>query len=155
MGTVKKLINTLKKQGLTLACAESASGGYLSYLLTQVPGSSTVFKGGLVVYSLEAKRKFLGLHPSILKKTNGVSAKVAGLLAGSIRKKLNTSLAISIVGYAGPDAATGFRPGTFFIGLANKKGTLVKKIALTGGRDAVRKKACWVALKLITNKLSV
>lgn len=148
MPTAKKLIKKLIKNKLSLAVAESASGGYTSYLLTKTPGSSKVFKGGLVVYSLEAKNKLLGLPIKNLKKTQGVSKSVALALAKGIRKKLNADIGASLVGFAGPDSPKGIKPGTFFIAVSFKK-TRSKKIFIQGTRDQVRKKASQLLIRLI------
>ena len=150
----KTLISTLKKNKLTIATAESCSGGYLSYLLTKTPGSSRVFKGGIVVYSLEAKAKFFKIPSSTLKKTEGVSKKIALLLAKRTRKLFRTNLGISIVGFAGPKTKKGVKVGTVFMGLADKKGVIIKKSIIKGSRDKVRKKASQEAIEMIYKKLT-
>lgn len=141
MTTLKKLIVALKNNNLTLAAAESASAGYFSYLLTKIPGSSKVFKGGVVVYSLESKNKLLGLPWPLLKKSQGVSQEVAILLAKKARQVFKTDLAVSLVGFASPPARGGIKVGTIFMAVADKNGVVSKKIIIKGSRDYVRKKA--------------
>ena len=162
---LKKLTINLKEKGQTLALAESCSGGYASYLLTKMPGASEVFKGAVVVYSLEAKNKLFKIPSSLLKKTQGVSKEVALKLATGVRKKFNADIGASIVGFAGPSttlrtsteqsrsagpgAKTKAQVGTTFIAYCskNKKGT--KKIIIKGNRDNVRKKASAHLIDLI------
>ena len=154
---LKKLTITLKEKGKTLALAESCSGGYASYLLTKIPGASEVFKGAVVVYSLEAKNKLFRIPSSLLEKTQGVSKEVALKLATRVRKKFNSDIGASIVGFAGPSTTLrtsteqsrsagpgtkkGIKIGTTFIAFSSKNKQKVKKIIIKGSRDSVRKKA--------------
>lgn len=151
---LKKLIITLKEKGETLALAESCSGGYASYLLTKTPGASEVFKGSVVVYSLEAKNKLFGISSSILKKTQGVSKEVVLKLATRVRKKFNTDIGASIVGFAGPSVKIKAQVGTTFIAYSSKNKQKVKKIIIKGSRDSVRKKASTYLIDLIYKELS-
>ncbi len=146
---LKKLIVTLKEKGQTLALAESCSGGYASYLLTKIPGASEVFKGAVVVYSLEAKNKLFKIPSSLLKKTQGVSKEVALKLAIRVRKKFNSDIGGSIVGFAGPKTKTGVKAGTTFIAFSNKTKQKAKKIIIKGSRDIVRKKTSAYLIDLI------
>jgi nicotinamide-nucleotide amidase len=145
------LIDILKKKKLTLAVAESASGGYLSYLLTKTPGASKVFKGGVVVYSLDTKNKLLDLPLNKIKKDQGVSENTAAALAYSVRKKLGSDLGASIVGFAGPK---GKKTGTTFISLSDKNQTICLQANLTGTRDTVRTKISKLLIELISKKIS-
>jgi len=146
---LKKLIITLKEKGQTLALAESCSGGYASYLLTKIPGASMVFKGAVVVYSLQAKNKLFEIPCSLLKKTQGVSKEVALKLATKVRKKFNADIGASIVGFAGPGTKKGIKVGTTFIAFSskNKKGT--RKVIIKESRDLVRKKVSQRLIDLI------
>jgi PncC family amidohydrolase len=147
------LINKLKKKNLTVAVAESCSGGYLSYLLTKVAGSSLIFKGAIVAYSLEAKNKFFKIPYSLLKKTQGVSQNIALFLASEVKKIFKSDFGLSLVGFAGPKARKGIKVGTVFLGLVNDKEKIVKKIIIKGERDTVRKKASMELIKLLYQKL--
>lgn len=153
MTDLKRLIKTAGSKNITIAAAESASGGYLSYLLTKIPGSSKVFKGSLVVYSLESKNKLLNISRPLLAKTQGVSKKVAQILAQNTRKLFNSSLAVSITGFAGPDSACGLKPGTIFIGVAGKNFCRVEEFHFHGGRDKVRKNCSKSAIALLWKKI--
>lgn len=154
MVLIKRLIQKLRAKSLTLSAAESCTGGYLSYLLTQTPGSSHVFKGAVVVYSLQAKQQFFSLPKTLLKTTQGVSGQVARLLAQNCRKSFKTDIAISIVGVAGPESVKNFKPGTVFIAITTSKKTIVKKFIFKGTRDMVRKAAAKQAIGLLCGRLS-
>ncbi len=149
MPLAKKLIKRLIKDRLSLALAESASGGYASYLLTQTPGASKIFKGSLIVYSLEAKNKLLGLKIKLLKKNQGVSKTIALALAKKVRKKFNADIGGALVGFAGPAAPRKNKLGTFFVAVSSKNKSLVKKIVLKGSRDQLRKKSSRLLIQLI------
>lgn len=150
----KKLIVTLKEKGKTLALAESCSGGYASYLLTKIPGASLVFKGAVVVYSLDTKNKLFKIPFSLLKKTQGVSKEIALKLAVRVRKKLNADIGASIVGFAGPKTKKGIKVGTTFIAFSSKNTKETKKIIIKGSRDIVRKKASRLLIDFIYQKLT-
>jgi len=148
-GTIKKLIVALKEKGQTLALAESCSGGYASYLLTKIPGASEVFKGAVVVYSLDTKNKFFNIPSSLLEKTQGVSKEVALKLATRVRKKFNSDIGSSIVGFAGPRVKKGIKVGTIFIAYSSKNKQKTKRIVIKGSRDIVRKKASTHLIDLV------
>ncbi len=153
MQKLKKLISYCKKNKLKIAVCESCSGGYLAYLLTSIPQSSQVFKGGIVAYSLEAKEKLLKMPASLLRKTQGVSKEVAGLLAQRTKNLFRADIALALVGFAGPTARKGIRVGTVFMALADKEGVVVKKGNFKGSRDSVRKKASLATINLLKQKL--
>jgi nicotinamide-nucleotide amidase len=154
MVKLKNLIFYLRVKKLTISAAESVTGGYLSYLLTKIPGSSKVFKGGLIVYSAASKNKLLRIPELLLKKTQGVSASVATLLAKRTQQFFKTDLAVSLVGFASGPAPKEVKAGTVFIAVTDKKGTILKKAVIGGGRDNVRKKAGNLAIQLICKKLT-
>ncbi|MCK4912736.1 MAG: nicotinamide-nucleotide amidohydrolase family protein [Candidatus Omnitrophica bacterium] len=138
--TIKELIIALREKKLTLSLAESCSGGYASYLLTKISGASKVFKGAVVVYSLDTKTKLFNIPSSLLEKTQGVSKEVALKLATGVKGKFNSDIGASIVGFAGPGAKTKTQLGTTFIALVSKNKQKIKKIIIKGSRDSVRKK---------------
>ena len=150
MKNLEKLIRALKKKKLTIAVAESCSGGYLAYLLTKIPGSSKVFKGSVVVYSLDTKNILLGISKSKLKKSQGVSEEISLKLAKAVAKKLNSDLGAAIVGFAGPKAKPGIKPGTVYLAAVYQRRSLSKKAVIKGNRDTVRKKASRMTLNLIS-----
>ena len=150
---LRKLITALKKNNLTISVAESCTGGYVSYLLTKIPGSSKVFKSGVVVYSLDAKNKLFGISGKLLKETEGVSRKVAYLLSQRVRNKFNTDIGTSVVGFAGPYSRKGIRKGTVFLSVSYNKKTIVKKVIINGSRDTVRKKASNNLIEMIYSSI--
>ena len=126
----------LKREGKTLACAESCTGGYIAKRLTDISGASQVFLGSAVTYANEAKITLLGVSPESLKQHGAVSEVVAREMAEGIRSRLNADIGISTTGIAGPDGGTDEKPvGTVFIAIATQKGTRVKKLSLSSQRD--------------------
>lgn len=150
MKDLERLIKVLKRKKLTVAAAESASGGYLCYLLTKIPGSSEVFKGGVIVYSLDSKNILLKIPAPLLKKTQGVSREVAVRLAKGVAKKLKADIGTSIVGFAGPGPCA----GRVYLATAYKDKLLAKEIRLKGSRDSIRKKSSQTMIKLLVKILS-
>ena len=147
---VSQIHKLLLKNNLTIAVAESCTGGLLSCLLTQASGSSRYFILGVVVYSNTSKNKMLGVPNKLLVEKGAVSKEVAVKLAESIRKMAKTDFGIGITGIAGP---TGVRPnkpvGTVFISVANHNKTICRKFSFTGNRTSVRKKAALKSLELL------
>lgn len=149
MVQTKKIFKILKNKNLTLAAAESETAGYLSYLLTKTPGSSNTFKGSFIVYSLDSKNKLFKLPEKLLKKTQGVSPEIAAYLAEKIRKKLKSSIGISIVGFAGPTAKKGKKVGTTFIAISDKEKIFVTGAVINGTRDKVRKETAKFTIEIL------
>ena len=133
--TAKHLISTHK----TLATAESCTGGLIAHTLTNIPGSSEWFKGGVVAYANEIKTAFLGVPPALLKKHGAVSAPVAKAMAQGTRKHLKTDFAIATTGIAGPTGGTAKKPvGLVFIAIAYPKKTIVKRYIFKGSRLTIK-----------------
>lgn len=149
----EKLIKVLLREKLTLATAESVTAGYLSYLITKTPGSSQVFRGGIIAYSLRAKNKFFKIAMPKLEKSQGVSKEVAAALAERSKKLFGADIGAAVVGFAGPTAVKKSQVGTVFIAVSTRKKTTVKKLAISGSRDKVRKKASQTALTLIYDSI--
>ena len=148
MNLSSKVIEILK--GKTLATAESLTGGGIGAALTAVPGSSAVYKGGVVSYWSEVKEKLLGVSGEDLENLGPVSMQVAGSMAQGARKLLKTDVAVSVTGLAGPDGDEFGRPvGTVFVGFDNGARTVVRQYRFGGDRDSVRRQAAEAALKLI------
>jgi len=149
-----QLISFLKSKKQTLAVAESITGGYAFYLLTKTPGSSKVFKLGVVAYTLFAKEKIFGLSKKHLSKTNGVSSETAKLLALKIKKKAHSSIGAAIVGYAGPDAPKR-QKGIVHMAVTKGKKTVVKSQKFRDSRDAIRKKAAQALITFIGEVIGI
>ncbi|MCD6228058.1 MAG: CinA family protein [Candidatus Omnitrophica bacterium] len=152
MEKLKILVNHLKKRKKTIAVAESMSGGYLSYLLTKISGSSKFFKLGVVAYSLQAKHKLFNIPYTILNPTQGVSEKIAKILSKKVKSMLDTDLGASIVGFAGPKAKKGMR-GVVYLGLTKGIKTVTKRKKVSGSREEIRRKASYALIEFILNNL--
>lgn len=123
----QQIINRLKEQGLSLSTAESCTGGYLSHLITSLPGSSAAFKGGVVSYSNELKEQVLGVQASTLASYGAVSEQVALEMALGAQKNFRTDYSMAVTGIAGPDGGTADKPvGTVWIAVAGKQGARAK-----------------------------
>jgi len=148
------VVKLLKKKKLTVATAESITGGGLSAAITDIAGSSEVFIGGVVSYSDKTKVKFLGVSAALLKKESAVSEKVAIEMAQSIRVEMKSDFGISTTGVAGPGKAYGQKAGTVWIAIASKKETITVALALGGDREAVRNATITSALATFERILS-
>lgn len=136
--------------GKTLAAAESLTGGGIGAALTAVPGSSAVYKGGVISYTNEIKRDVLGVRQELLDKYGAVSPWVAGDMVSGVRRLLHADIAVSVTGLAGPDGDEFANPvGTVYIGYEDAQRTVVKRCQFEGDREAVRSQTIEAALKLI------
>jgi len=126
-GLEANVLRRLTERKQTLALAESCTGGCLAHRLTNVPGASAVFLGGVVAYSNAAKQKFLGVRTKTLAAHGAVSEAVAREMAEGARKEFGADFALGITGIAGPGGGTKARPvGTVFLALAGAFGTIVE-----------------------------
>lgn len=140
----------LTTRHMTLATAESCTGGLISRRITQVSGSSTYFLRGYVVYSNEAKSDMLKVDPKMIKNKGAVSAEVAEVLAVNARTQSAASVAISTTGIAGPTGGTEEKPvGLVYIGLSDDQTTHTFKFQFTGDREVVQLKASQAALEIL------
>ena len=137
-------------EGKTLATAESCTGGMIGAALTAVPGSSAVYKGGVISYTNQVKHELLDVSSTLLEETGAVSRGVAEAMAMGARKNLNADVAVSVTGLAGPGGDDYGNPvGTVFIGYADAKRTFSKHFCFSGDRDQVRSQAAEAALRMI------
>ena len=137
-------------RGRTLVTAESCTGGGIGTALTAVPGSSAVYKGGVISYSNWVKEHVLGVPWAVLEQYGAVSAPVAEAMAYGARKLLQADLAVSVTGLAGPGGDEhGHTVGTVFIGCSTPEGTVVKAFSFSGDRDCVRDQAVCAALNFV------
>ena len=140
----------LQAQQMTLAVAESCTGGLLAQRITGVPGSSAYFLGGVVCYSNEVKQGWLDVSSDDLAKHGAVSSAVARSLAEGVRRRAAATLGVGITGIAGPSGATPEKPvGLVYLALASPDGTEVREQRLLGGREIVRFQASQAALDMI------
>lgn len=144
IGLVSK---SLKNHRMTIATAESCTGGMLGAVLTQESGSSDFYLGGVVSYSNNLKEKFLGVKPHTLERYGAVSPETALEMAMGIREYANSDLGVSITGIAGPGGGSQEKPvGLVYIGLATPEGIEAIKFQFHGGRDSIRQLSVQAAL---------
>ena len=136
--------------GQTLSTAESCTGGGIGSALTSVSGSSAVYKGGIISYCNEIKHELLGVDLELLQMVGAVSAPVAEAMAIGVRKALNTDVAVSVTGLAGPGGDEyGNSVGTVFIGYSDTRTTMSVEYHFLGDREQVRDQAVMAALNLV------
>ena len=146
--------NTLRKKKLTLSVAESCTGGYLSHLITSVPGSSDYFLGSMIPYSYEIKMRQLGVKPETLEKYGAVSEPTISEMANVVRARFNTDIGVATSGIAGPGGATPDKPvGTVWIAYSDKHQTVTKKLQLSKDRMINIRVASVAVLNLIRTSL--
>lgn len=137
-------------EGKTLATAESCTGGGIGAALTAIPGSSAVYKGGIISYTNEIKQKILGVSQTDLDRFGAVSAHVAVAMAKGARKVLKSDIAVSVTGLAGPGGDEYGNPvGRVYIGYCDAEVSFCREFTFTGNREEVRRQAAEEALKLI------
>ena len=147
MSLEEEACNLLRQKGLNLGVVESASGGLISHLITNVPGSSDYYKGSVTAYSNEVKIKVVGVREETINRYGVVSAEVAGEMAQGGRKILGVDICLADTGIAGPSGATPGKPvGLFFIGLAHGAKTLTRKQNFHGEREQNKQSAASAAL---------
>lgn len=144
----------LKQRGQTLALAESCTGGYLSHLVTSVPGSSAYYIGGVVSYANAVKMEELGIPSDMLELNGAVSRPVAERMAQGVREALRSDWAIATTGVAGPDGGTPDKPvGTVWLAVAGPHGVVSKLGNFPGTRDLVIERAAMSGLNLLRRQL--
>jgi PncC family amidohydrolase len=144
------VVGLLARRGKTLALAESCTGGYIANRITNVPGASKIFPGGIVAYSNTVKQKFLGVRAGTLARHGAVSEAVAREMAEGARKKFGADFAIAVTGIAGPGGGTKAKPvGTVFMALTDAFGTIVERKLNPFGRAKFKRATAEQALKLL------
>lgn len=143
-------VAALKAAGLTIATAESCTGGLIAGALTSISGSSEVVYGGFVTYANEAKIGMIGVPYGLLKQFGAVSKQVAEAMADGALGTAGTHIAVAVTGVAGPDGGTAEKPvGLVHFAVASEAGTTHLKKQFPGDRDAVRHATVVQALKLV------
>jgi nicotinamide-nucleotide amidase len=146
----RELGTLLTKNGFTLAVAESCTGGLLGALITDQPGSSAYFAGGVIAYSDDVKREQLGVPAAALKRFGAVSREVALAMAEGARTRFGTTMAVSVTGIAGPDADGSGKPvGLTYIAVATARGTRYAEHTFSGDRWSNRRQAAGQALRML------
>lgn len=151
----KSAVDALKRRGWTCAACESLTGGMISAALVDVPGASSVVRGGLVTYQTDTKTLLAGVPAELIAEKDVVSAEVACAMAEGTRTRLGVDVAVSATGLAGPDGGTADKPvGTVFVGVSTREMTLAIPLALTGNRTRIRTLAMKHALNALRREAS-
>lgn len=138
-GLEETVLTLCRERGLTLAAAESCTGGLIAKRLTDIPGASQVFLGGVVSYTNHVKQQVLRVPENLLARCGAVSAEVARAMALGVRVLTGADLAVSVTGLAGPDGDDRGNPvGTVFVGLSAPEGVTVRHLTLGGDRERIR-----------------
>jgi PncC family amidohydrolase len=144
----------LLEKGFWLATAESCTGGLVGHLITNIPGSSNYYRGGVVSYANEAKIGLLGVRPETLERFGAVSEETVMEMAQGVRHALHSEIGIAVSGIAGPAGGTPEKPvGTVWIGLSGPDGELAEHHVWSGDRLSVKNQSAQAALLLVRNYL--
>ena len=154
LNIVKSIYNIMSDKKLSLATAESCTGGLLGNRITNQSGSSSFYKGGVITYSNNLKANLLNIKPDLIKKHGAVSLKIAQLMATNIKRKTNSNYGLAITGIAGPTGGTEEKPvGLVYVSVSGKNRTIIKKLYLKGKRKQIKYLSTEFALKLLKNLL--
>jgi nicotinamide-nucleotide amidase len=153
------IIAALTQRGLTLAVAESLTGGAVSAELVSVPGASAVLRGAVVAYDTALKTSLLGVPRELLALQGAVHPEVAALMAEGVRGAAAVGghpadIGVATTGVAGPDAQDGAPVGLVFIAVADAAGTQVRELRLSGDRSAIRRQSVDAALELVADRIA-
>ena len=144
----------LREKGLTLGVVESGTGGLISHLITNVPGSSNYFKGSVTAYANDIKRKIIGVKSATLEQHGAVSPQVAMEMAGGGKKVLGVDICLADTGIAGPGGGTLEKPvGLFYIGLAHQGGAFSRRYQFHGTREENKQSVAEAALTWLKDYL--
>jgi len=151
----RTIAGLLQGSGLTLAVAESCSGGLIAKRLTDIPGSSEYFLLGVVTYANSAKERVIAVPKVLLEQHGAVSSEVAIAMAAGVKALANSDIAIATTGIAGPEGGSPEKPvGTVFIAIASASGCQVVRHRFSGNRQMVREATAEAALLLLLNWFS-
>lgn len=145
---IRRLVRLLQERGETLATAESLTGGLIGAALTDVPGVSAVYRGGLVVYATDLKAKLAGVPEDLLAAVGPVHPDTAAALATGVRERLDATYGLATTGVAGPDPQAGVAAGTVYVAVAGPDTVQVRKLQLSGDRATVRRGSVQAVLEL-------
>ena len=149
------VLDLCRSHGLTLATAESCTGGLVAARLTAVPGSSDVFRGSVVAYADDVKERELAVPAELLAAHGAVSAEVAAAMAAGVRQRLGTDVAVSVTGVAGPGGGTPEKPvGLVYLHASAPGGELWAEFSVPADRETIRVRATVAALHLLRRLLS-
>jgi nicotinamide-nucleotide amidase len=144
----------LKEKGLTVAVAESCTGGLISSRITNISGASEYFMAGVITYSNKAKTSFLSVPEDVIERHGAVSHETAELMAEGVKNATGVDIGVSVTGIAGPMGGTSEKPvGTVFIGLASKEGVKARNFLFSGNRLEIKQKTSESALIFLKDYL--
>lgn len=150
-----RLLEALKRRKLTLASAESLTGGLFGATLCQVPGASEAYRGGVIAYQKQLKQRLLGVDAKTIEEHSVVSAEVAAEMAEGCLRATQSDIAISCTGNAGPGAEKGGKAvGCVYLGLADRANLSTKELSLSGSREQIRQQTVEAMIDLLLSNLS-
>ncbi|MCK4356617.1 CinA family protein [Candidatus Bipolaricaulota bacterium] len=150
----ERLGEMLTVRGMTLAVAESCTGGLLASRITDIPGSSVYFRGGVIAYQNDVKERLLAVPASILSRHGAVSAETAKAMATGCKDLLASDIAVAITGIAGPGGGSAERPvGLVYIAVATAEGVRCQRFVWDGDRLANKEQSADAAFKLVLDRL--
>lgn len=152
--TADLLVAALRDANATVGTAESLTGGQLAARITNVPGSSVVYAGGVVSYQTPVKINVLGVPEETVAEHGVVSAECAREMADGVRRLLGTTYGVSTTGVAGPDRQEGKPVGTVFVGVAGPEGVHAEALSLEGDRSAIQDASVSAALSVLAAMIS-
>lgn len=145
----EQVVARLRRDGDTLAVAESLTGGLLAAAVVDVPGASAVLRGGVVAYATDLKHTLLGVDDDLLRRHGAVHPEVVAQMAAGVRARLGATWGLATTGVAGPDPQDGRPPGTVHLGLAGPGSVRVVSLTVAGDRGQVRRDTVDAALGLL------
>jgi nicotinamide-nucleotide amidase len=148
-----RVLDALAARGETIATAESLTGGLLAARLTDVPGASRSFVGGVVSYATRVKVAALGVPDALVAQHGVVSEECAIAMAHGVRDRLDATWGLATTGVAGPDPQEGRAVGTVWVALAGRAGATARLLDLPGDRAAIRQATCDAVLELLAREL--
>jgi nicotinamide-nucleotide amidase len=148
-GLAAAVLARLTGAGQTLAVAESLTGGLVAAALASVPGASAAFRGGVVAYATDLKAALLGVDPGLLAARGAVDPDVAAAMTRGARERLGATAAAATTGVAGPEPADGQPVGTVYIAADAGRGPAVRRLALSGTRNEIRRAAATECLRFL------
>jgi nicotinamide-nucleotide amidase len=147
------LIKKLQENNLTIAVAESLTGGLVAASLTEIPGASQVFKGSITAYADEIKQNVLNVNKETILKFTSISEQVALEMAINVRTIMKSDIGISTTGVAGPEKSAGFAPGLVFVAISIGDHNMCQKLEITGDRSKIRNQTVQEILQLTLSRL--
>ena len=148
-----EVVRLLRSHGATAASAESLTGGRLAALLTEIPGSSEVFRGGVVAYATDVKIAVLEVPVAVVDQHGVVSAECAREMARGVRRLTGATYGVSTTGVAGPDEQEGKPVGTVYVGVVGPDGDSVVALELVGDRATIQDRTCREAVLALADRL--